>query len=114
MPEGRLPAMEIAARGQPAVVTVKAPGTPTPNVAEGEFVNEGGSVTTRVNIWTASGEVPFVAVIVSGWLPAPSAEGAPEIVAVPLPLSTNVSPAGIVSAMLIAGAGCPDALIVNV
>ena len=42
----------------------------------------------------ASGLIPFVAVIVNGYVPPETGPGIPEIVAVPSPLSVNATPVG--------------------
>jgi hypothetical protein len=53
--------------GDPAVVTVKVPATPTVNVVVAALVIVGAVplTTTRVKPWTAGGGFPFVAVNVS-------------------------------------------------
>ncbi len=48
----------------------------------------------RVKVWVALGLPPFVAVIVNGYVPPVPAAGVPERVAVPSPLSVNVTPVG--------------------
>ena len=47
-----------------------------------------------MKVWVASGLTPFVAVIVTAYVPPEPAAGVPESVAVPSPLSVNVTPAG--------------------
>jgi hypothetical protein len=44
--------------------------------------------------WVAGGLTPFVAVIVNGYAPPEPAAGVPASVAVPVPLSMNVTPGG--------------------
>ena len=44
--------------------------------------------------WVALGLTPFLAVIVTAYVPPEPAAGVPESVAVPSPLSVNVTPAG--------------------
>jgi len=56
----------------------------------------------------------LLAVTVTRKLPTASAAGDPEIVAVPLPLSTKARPAGRVPVSVRAGAGKPVVVIVNV
>ena len=62
-----------------------------------------------MKVWVASGLTPFAAVIVR--LVVPVAVGVPDRVAVPLPLSVNVSPAGSVPVSVIAGVGEPVVVI---
>ena len=50
--------------------------------------------TVSVKLCDALGSVPLVAVIMSGYVPALPSTGIPEIVAVPFPLPTTVTPAG--------------------
>ena len=51
-------------------------------------------LTVRVKVWVASEPTPFVAVIVTGYGPPELAAGVPESVAVPSPLSVNMTPDG--------------------
>ena len=51
-------------------------------------------LTGRLKVWVASGLTPFVAVIVTGYVPAVPAAGVPDNVAVPSLLSLNVTPDG--------------------
>ena len=52
-------------------------------------------LTVRVKVWVVAEPIPFVAVIVIGYVPAAVvAADASEIVAVPFPLSLNLTPDG--------------------
>ena len=48
--------------GNPVVVTVKLPATPTSKVAALALVMAGASRTVRVKAWVASAPTPFAAV----------------------------------------------------
>ena len=67
----------------------------------------GASLLVSVNVWVAAGLVALVAVIVNGYVPPVPLAGVPEMVAVPLPLSTKLSPLGSVPDSDSAGAGSP-------
>jgi hypothetical protein len=68
-----------------------------------------------MNSWTASGAIPLEAVIVKWYVPAVPGGGVPESVAVPFPLSVNVTPVGSVAdPSLRDGAGEPVVVTVNV
>lgn len=77
------------------------------------FGRAGALVTVRVNAWVA---VPFLflAVRVSRYTPAAVFAGVPEIVAVPPPLSANLTPGGSCPVSVILGAGSPAVVTVNV
>ena len=62
----------------------------------------------------ASGSTPLAAVIVSGYEPSVPTSGVPARVAVPLPLSTKVTPEGSGPVSLRAGVGNPVVVTVNV
>ena len=80
--------------GKPLVVTPKVPPTPTLNVVLSALVIAGAWSTVRVKDWVASGEMPFEAVIVKGYVPPVPSAGVPARVAVPSPLSVKVTPLG--------------------
>ena len=67
IPAGNVPVKLTVALGTGGVVlTVKVPNVPTTNVALSALVRAGGGLTTnKVKDCTASGETPFVAVIVN-------------------------------------------------
>ena len=54
----------------------------------------GGPTTMRVKAWVASGLTPFVAVILTAYVPPVPGAGVPASAAVPSPLSLNVTPRG--------------------
>ena len=80
--------------GTPVVVTVKVPAWPTAKVAAAGLVIWHAWWTVRVKVWVAAGLTPFLAVIVNGYVPPEPAAGVPASVAVPSPLSVNVTPGG--------------------
>src|SRR6476469_3478854 len=93
-PDGSAPVLvKVVAAGTPAeVVTVKFPADPTAKVAWSALVTDGTDVTVNVKLWFASGATPLLALIVTG--KDPSWVAVPAIVAVPSPLSVNVTPDG--------------------
>ena len=76
------------------VVTVKVPATPTAKAVDAALVIAGAWSTVNVKVWVASGATPLTAMIVNTYVPPLPAEGVPESVAVPLRLSTKVTPVG--------------------
>ena len=100
--------------GKPLVVTVNVPGVPTVNVVVAALVIAGASLTFNVKVCVPFGRTPFDAVNVSADGPPVAAPGVPLNVPVPLPLSTNVTPAGSEPLTEIAGVGLPMAVTVNV
>ena len=92
-PVGRVPVSVSVGVGIPVVVTVKLPAVPTVKVVLVALVIAGAWLTVRVKLWVA--EKPLAAVKVRV-IDAAGARlpGVPASVAVPLPLSTNVTPAG--------------------
>src|SRR5579863_5954457 len=76
------------------VVTVKVPGEPTAKLAEAALVIAGGQFTVSEKVWNASGVTPLLAVIANVYDLDDPAAGVPANVAVPLWLSTNVTPVG--------------------
>ena len=80
--------------GTPLVVTVKVPRWPVVKVVAAGLVIPGAWRTERMKGSVAGGLTPFVAVIVNGYAPPEPAPGVPASVAVPSPLSVNVTPGG--------------------
>src|ERR1043165_8227362 len=80
--------------GKPVAVTVNVPAVPTLNVALFGLVIDGGSCTVSVKLCVPFGVTPLFAVMVIAYVPPVPAFGMPASVAVPLPLSTNVTPPG--------------------
>ena len=96
-PLGRSPCsviVKVGPLGKPVVVTEKVPELPVVNVVLSALVIAGAWSTVRVKDWVASGEVPFEAVIVKGYVPPVPSAGVPARVAVPSPLSVKVTPLG--------------------
>lgn len=87
---------------------------PSANIAELADVTAGACSTVRVNDWLASGFTPLLAPMVTGNEPPVPAPGVPDNVAVPLPLSTKLMPAGNVPVSEIAGVGLPVVVTSNV
>src|SRR5512142_779611 len=101
--------------GNPVVVTVNVPATPTENVALFALVMVGASLTVSVKLCVAFGATPLFAVIVIG--NTPFAVGVPASVAVPSLLLVNVTPPGNAPVSLISIAaplGNPLVVTVNV
>jgi hypothetical protein len=111
-PEGSAPVSESDGVGNPPVVTVKDPAVPLANVVLAPEVMDGAWSTVRVKDCEAFGRFPLLAEIVIGCVPPVPAPGVPDRVAVPLPLSVNVTPDGRAPDSEIAGAGLP--LVVTV
>ncbi len=88
------PVRVIAGAGNPVVVTVNVPGAPIGNVVAAALVIAGGWFTVSVKVCVTGVAVPFVAVNVSGYVPAVPAAGVPASVPVPSPLSVKVTPVG--------------------
>ncbi len=114
-PTGSAPVTDnVVGDGYPAVVvTVNAPAEPTANTAPSALVITGFLTTVRVNAWTAFGLTPLAAVRLSENDPPAPAEGVPAMVAVPLPLSVKLTPAGREPVLVIAGVGAPVVVTVN-
>src|ERR1700712_641070 len=104
-PDGRAPVWVMAGVGEPVAVTVKEPEVPAVKVVLVALVKTGGWPTVTVRVWVAFGLTPLPAVRLSGYVPPLPAAGVPDRVAVPLPLSVKVSPAGRVPVLLITGVG---------
>ena len=112
-PPGSGPDSARAGAGYPVVRTVSLSAAPTLTLMARIFLMAGALVTVRVNAWVA---VPFLflAVRVSRYTPAAAFAGVPEIVAVPSPLSANLTPEGSRPVLVILGAGSPAAVTVKV
>ena len=82
---------------------------PTLNVVAVELVIAGAWFTVRVKACVASGDVPLAAESRRGNVPV--LVGVPEIVAVPLPPSTNVMPEGNAPLSEMTGVGEPEVVI---
>ena len=81
--------------GTPAVVTVKVPACPTVKVVPARLVIWHAWLTVRVKLWVAlKGAIRLRAVIVNVYVPVAPVAGIPESVAVPFPLSLNLTPDG--------------------
>src|SRR5581483_9089701 len=93
-PLGSVPVSDNAAFGYPVDLTVKVPPEPTVNVVLDSLVIAGASSTVNVKFCAASGETPSRAEIEIAYAPPEPAFGVPASVAVPSPLSTNVTPSG--------------------
>ena len=111
-PAGSEPVSVMAAVGSPVEVTVKVPADPVVKVVLAPLVMAGAASTVSVNDWVASEPTPLLAVMVIGKLPG--AEAVPESVAVPSPLSVNVTPAGSEPVSVMAAVGSPVEVTVKV
>ena len=78
------------------------------------LVIPGAWLTVRAKGWVAAGLTPFVALIVNGYVPPVFAAGVPASVAVPSPLSVNVTPDGSVSGAGKVHVGYPVVVTVKV
>src|ERR1700739_463087 len=67
-----------------------------------------------MKLWVAFGGAPFWAVIVMGYVPSVPSAGVPASVAVPSPLSENVTPLGNDPLSIRLGGGRPLVLTENV
>ena len=94
-PPGKVPVSLRLGVGTPLAVTVKLPALPTVKVVLVALVIAGAwaVATVRVKVCVALGVTPLAAVIVSMVDPAGVAVVLARV-AVPLPLSTNVTPRG--------------------
>jgi hypothetical protein len=110
-PLGSAPVSDKDGVGVPVAVTVNVPAVPTVNVAWLTLVNAGAVLTVNVNVCVALEPTPLLAVMVMGKVPW--AEAVPLSVAVPLPLSTKVTPAGSAPVSVRAGFGKPVVVTVK-
>ena len=93
------------------IVTVVPPAVgPEVGVIE---VMAGAASIVSVKFCVATGLIPLVAVMTMGYAPPEPAAGVPDNVAVPFPLSVNVTPVGKAPALLSPGVGNPAELTVN-
>lgn len=89
----------------PVAVTVKLPATPAVKVVDAALViTRLPLITVKVNDCTTL-EVELDAVMLSGNVPTLAELRVPEMVAVPLPLSVNVTPEGNAPDFVSDGAG---------
>ena len=94
-PVGSAPVSDNVHVGIPVDVTVRSRCPADGKGCRGQgLVNWHAWLTVRVKVWVAAEPKPFVAVIVNGYVPPVPAAGVPESVAVPSPLSVNVTPVG--------------------
>src|SRR4051794_39818256 len=94
-PAGSAPvSLRATLTGKPVVVTENVPAAPTVKVVLAPLVIAGAWFTTSVKFCVAFGATPLLPVMVTGWRPPVPAFGVPARVAVPLPLSVNVTFAG--------------------
>jgi hypothetical protein len=115
-PLGSLPEVRLNnGAGNPVAATVNDPDVPTVNVVLFALVKAGTISTASPNVWAAFVPTPLFAVIVRSYIPTLAAPNPVVvlIVAVPFPLSVNVTPAGNVPLSVSAGAGNPVAVTVN-
>jgi len=110
-PLGSVPVSDSVGVGVPVVVTAKVPNAPTVNVAVLALVIAGAWFTFNVKLWLAGVPTPLLAVIVRGYVPPVA--GVPLNVAVPFPLSTNVTPLGSAPVSVSDGVGDPVAVTVK-
>ena len=111
-PLGNVPDSLIVGVGDPVAVTANVPDEPTVNVVLVALVNIGdwlAATTVSVKLWTAFAPTPLFAVNVIGYVPDVPDAG--------MPLRTpalKVTPLGSIPDSLIAGAGNPVAVTLNV
>ena len=91
-PGGRFPALLREAPGKPDVVIKNVENVPSWKVAVGGLTNTGVCSTLRFKVSVLV--APLLAWIKIWKMPPLPITGVPLMVAVPLPLSVNVSPAG--------------------
>ena len=112
-PEGRVPDSANDGVGEPVAVTVNVPADPVVNVVDAADVMAGAWSTVRTKFWLTDGPTPLAAVMVMGYVPSVPVAGVPDRVAVPFPLSTNVTPVGSGPLSPMAGVGEPVVVTVN-
>jgi hypothetical protein len=111
-PDGRAPDSEMAGMGVPVVVTVKVLVVKVGKDALLPDVIARAPDTVSVKLWVALGLTPLCAVTVIG--KAPVVVGCPDRVAVPLPLSMNVTVDGRAPDSEMVGVGLPVVVTENV
>src|SRR6267143_399673 len=111
-PAGKAPLSVMLGVGNPLVVTVNVPATPTWNEVAFALVIAGAWPTVSVKFCVTFGVTPFCAVNVMANVP--DAVGVPLSVPVPLPLSRNVTPAGKAPLSVMLGVGDPLVVTLNV
>jgi len=99
--------------GAPVVVTVKLPAVPTVNVVLLLLVIAGAWFTFSVKLWLAGVPTPLLAVIVREYVPPVPDAAVPLSVAVPFPLSLNVTPLGSAPVSVREGVGAPVVVTVK-
>src|SRR3984885_6048301 len=111
-PAGRGPVSVSDGAGNPRVVTVKVPESPAVKVVDAWLVIAGASFRIAVNVCVT---VPwsFLAAMVTTKVPPWVAFGTPEMVAVPLPLSSKVTPEGRAPVLVSDGTGNPAVVTGN-
>lgn len=115
-PEGSVapPSLRLGV-GVPDVVMLNVPAVPTVNVVLFALVMTGAVLTVSVKLCVALLPTPLLAVIVNGYDPFVPDAGVPLRVAVPFPLSTNVTPEGSVAPPSLSdGFGKPEVVTLNV
>src|SRR5439155_20112397 len=112
-PPGSAPVSVSDGIGVPVAVTVKLPAVPTVNVVLLALVIAGAWFTLRVKLWLAGLPMPLLAVIVREYVPPFPGATVPLSVAVPFPLSTNVTPLGSTPVAVSDGVGVPVAVTVK-
>jgi hypothetical protein len=112
-PLGSVPVSASVGVGDPVVVTVKLPAVPTVNVVLLALVIDGAWFIVNVKLCVAAVPTPLLAVIVSVYVPPLPDAGVPLSVAVPFPLSLNVTPLGSVPVSANVGVGDPVAVTVK-
>jgi hypothetical protein len=113
-PAGSAPDSVRDAVGTPVAVTVNDPAAPTVNVALVPLVIAGAWSTVSVKVCVASVPITLCALMLSEYVLPVNAAGVPASVAVPFPLSTNVTPVGSAPVSVSAGSGKPVVVTVKV
>jgi hypothetical protein len=111
-PVGKTPLSVIVGAGNPVAATVNEAGIPAVKFTLFVLVIAGDAFTVRLNVCVPSGPTPLNAVTMSGYVPL--LVGVPLRVAVPSPLSANVTPSGKSPVAISAGSGSPVVVTVNV